>query len=153
MICISDPLREEASQVLSILRRCGIQKTAMLTGDSYRTAAAIAKKLGVDDFQADVLPEDKTHYIAQLRAEGHTVIMVGDGINDSPALSEADVGIAINDGAALARQISDITVSGEDLWELVELRMIAQRLLRRLHQNYRLVIGFNGSLIALGLLG
>lgn len=153
VICISDPLREEAPQVLSALRRCGIQKTVMLTGDSHRTAAAIAKKLGVDDFQADVLPEDKARYIAQLRAEGHTVIMVGDGINDSPALSEADVGIAVNDGAALAKQIADITVSGENLWELVKLRMISQGLIRRLHQNYRFVIGFNGSLIALGLLG
>lgn len=153
VICISDPLREEAAQVLEVLRQCGIQRTVMLTGDSHRTAQAIAQKLGVDDFQADVLPEDKARYIAQLRAEGHTVMMVGDGINDSPALSEADVGIAINDGAALARQIADITISGENLWELVQLRMISQGLLRRLHHNYRFVIGFNGSLIALGLLG
>ncbi len=153
VICISDPLRPEAADVLCALRKHGIQKTVMLTGDSQRTAAVIAARLGVDDFRADVLPADKASYIAQLRAEGHTVIMVGDGINDSPALSEADVGIAISDGAALAREISDITIAAEDLWELVELRQIAQGLLRRLHNNYRFVIGFNGSLIALGLLG
>ena len=153
VICIADPLREEATSVLRALKDCGIQKTVMLTGDNYRTAAAIAQRLGVDDLQAEVLPADKAGYIAKLRAEGHTVIMVGDGINDSPALSEADVGIAISDGAALAREIADITISAEDLWELVVLRLIAQGLIRRLHTNYRFVIGFNGSLILLGLFG
>ncbi len=153
VICISDPLRDEVSQVICTLRQCGIKHTVMLTGDSQRTATAIAEKLGIDEFQADVLPEDKAQYISRLRDEGHIVIMVGDGINDSPALSEADVGIAINGGAALARQISDITISGENLWELVKLRLIAQGLIRRLHKNYRFVIGFNGSLIGLGLLG
>ncbi len=153
VICIWDPLRDEASQVISALRENGIKKTVMLTGDSHRTAKVIAERLGVDDFQADVLPEDKAKYISKLREEGHTVIMVGDGINDSPALSEANVGIAIDHGAALAKQISDITVSGDNLWELVELRLIAQGLIRRLHKNYRFVIGFNGMLIALGLFG
>ncbi len=153
VICISDPLRSEACAVLSALRGCGIRQTVMLTGDNQRTAQAIAKNLGIDDFRAEVLPADKASYIAELRRQGHTVIMVGDGINDSPALSEADVGIAINDGAALARQISDITISGDNLWDLVKLRMIAQGLIHRLHQNYRFVIGFNSSLIGLGLLG
>lgn len=153
VICISDPLRSEAACVMSALRQCGIQRTVMLTGDSQRTAQAIAASLGVDDFRAEVLPADKAEYIASLRKEGHTVIMVGDGINDSPALSEADVGIAISDGAALAKEISDITISGEELWEIVKLRLIAQGLIRRLHRNYRFVIGFNGSLIGLGLFG
>lgn len=153
VIEISDPLRCEAQDVLAALRHCGIRQAVMLTGDNHRTACAIAQNLGIDDFRAEVLPADKAAYIAQLRKQGHIVIMVGDGINDSPALSEADVGIAVNDGAALARQISDITISGEDLWDLVRLRIIAQGLLDRLHQNYRFVIGFNGSLIGLGLLG
>lgn len=153
VICIADPLRQEAAAVLDTLRALGIQKTVMLTGDSYRTAQAIAYEVGVDDFCAEVLPADKAEYIAKLRAEGHTVVMVGDGINDSPALSEADVGISISDGAALAREISDITISADDLWELAELRMIAQGLMKRIHSNYRFIIGFNGGLIVLGLLG
>ena len=153
VICISDPLREEAKDVVAKLKTLGIKHAVMLTGDSYRTAEAIAAELGADEFQAEVLPADKANYVAKMRAEGHTVIMVGDGINDSPALSEADVGISISDGAALAREISDITISAEDLWELVELRMIAQGLMRRIHANYRFIIGFNGSLIALGLIG
>lgn len=153
VICISDPLRQEASDVLRTLKKLGIQKAVMLTGDSYRTAQAIANQLGVDDFCAEVLPGDKADYIAKLRKEGHTVIMVGDGINDAPGLSEADVGISISDGAALAREISDITISADDLWELAELRMIAQGLMRRIHSNYRFIIGFNGSLIVLGLFG
>ena len=153
VICISDPLREEAHDVMEALRSCGIQKTIMLTGDNRRTAAVIAKDLGVDDFRADVLPEGKASYIAELRKQGHTVIMVGDGINDSPALSEADVGIAISDGAAIAREIADITVSADKLWELYELRVIAMGLMHRIQRNYRIVIGFNGSLIGLGLMG
>ena len=153
VICISDPLRQEAGAVMDALRRCGISKTVMLTGDNKRTAAVIAAELGVDDFRADVLPEGKANYIAELRRQGHTVIMVGDGINDSPALSEADVGIAISDGAAIAREIADITISADKLWELVELRVIAMGLMHRIHRNYRIVIGFNGSLIGLGLLG
>ena len=153
VICISDPLREEAKEVLHVLKDQGITKIVMLTGDSRRTAEAIAGKLDVDDFQAEVLPEDKANYIKNLREAGRTVIMVGDGINDSPALSEANVGVAIGDGAALAREISDITISAENLWELVELRTIAQGLFKRLESNYRFVIGFNGSLIGLGLAG
>lgn len=153
VICISDPLRQEAADVLSTLKMLGIKNTVMLTGDSYRTAHAIAQQLGVDDFRAEVLPADKANYIANLRAEGHTVVMVGDGINDSPALSEADVGVSISDGAALAREISDITIAADDLWELVDLRVIAQGLMRRIHSNYRFIIGFNGSLIVLGLAG
>ena len=148
MICISDPLREEAKEVLSTLRALGVTSTVMLTGDSYRTAAAIAAQVGVDDFRAGVLPADKAEYVARLRREGHAVLMVGDGINDSPALSEADAGIAISDGAAIAREIADITIAADSLWELVELRRIAMALMARIHSNYRFVIGFNGALIA-----
>ena len=153
VICISDPLREEAKEVLSTLRALGVTSTVMLTGDSYRTAAAIAAQVGVDDFRAGVLPADKAEYVARLRREGHTVLMVGDGINDSPALSEADAGIAISDGAAIAREIADITIAADSLWELVELRRIAMALMARIHSNYRFVIGFNGALIALGVTG
>lgn len=153
VICISDPLREEAKEVLSALRALGITSTVMLTGDSYRTAAAIAAQVGVDDFRAGVLPADKAEYVARLRREGHTVLMVGDGINDSPALSEADAGIAISNGAAIAREIADITIAADSLWELVELRRIAMALMARIHSNYRFVIGFNGALIALGVAG
>ena len=153
VICISDPLREEAKEALSALRTLGITSTVMLTGDSYRTAAAIAAQVGVDDFRAGVLPADKAEYVARLRREGHTVLMVGDGINDSPALSEADAGIAISDGAAIAREIADITIAADSLWELVELRRIAMALMARIHSNYRFVIGFNGALIALGVAG
>ena len=153
VICISDPLREEAKEVLSALRALGITSTVMLTGDSYRTAAAIAAQVGVDDFRAGVLPADKAEYVARLRREGHTVLMVGDGINDSPALSEADAGIAISDGAAIAREIADITIAADSLWELVELRRISMALMARIHSNYRFVIGFNGALIALGVAG
>ena len=153
VICISDPLREEAKEVLATLRGLGISNTVMLTGDSHRTAAAIAAQVEVDDFRSEVLPADKADYVARLRQEGHTVLMVGDGINDSPALSEADAGIAISDGAAIAREIADITIAADSLWELVELRRIAMALMDRIHSNYRFVIGFNGALIALGLAG
>lgn len=153
VICISDPMREEAAAVLSQLRNMGIKKTVMLTGDSHRTAAAIAAQLVVDEFRAEVLPADKAEFIAQLRQNGHTVLMVGDGINDSPALSEADAGIAIRDGAAIAREIADITMAADSLWELVELRRIAMALIARIHSNYRFVIGFNGALIGLGVAG
>ena len=153
VLCISDPLREEAASVLAALREMGISKTVMLTGDSRRTAAVIAEQLNVDEFRAEVLPTDKAEFVAQLRKQGHTVMMVGDGINDSPALSEADAGIAISDGAALAREIADITIAADSLWELVELRRIAMELMHRIHSNYRFVIGFNGTLIALGVAG
>ena len=153
VICISDPLREEAKDVLSSLRALGITQTVMLTGDSKHTAASIAKQVGVDTFLSEVLPADKAQFIADLRAKGHTVVMVGDGINDSPALSESDVGIAISDGAAIAREIADITISAQSLWELVTLREIACRLIKRIDSNYRFIIGFNGSLIFLGMAG
>ncbi len=153
VICISDPLREEAREVLSALRNLGVKKLVMLTGDSPRTAASIAEQLGVDDFRAGVLPADKAEYVAAMRREGHTVLMVGDGINDSPALSEADAGIAISDGAAIAREIADITIAADSLWELVRLRQLAIGLMRRIRNNYRFVIGFNGTLIGLGVAG
>lgn len=153
VICISDPLRAEARDALSALRELGLKNTVMLTGDSPRTAAAVAKRLGVDDFQAGVLPADKAEYVAALRREGHTVLMVGDGINDSPALSEADAGIAISGGAAIAREIADITIAADSLWELVRLRRLAMALMHRIQNNYRFVIGFNGVLIGLGMAG
>ena len=153
VICISDPLRTEAEAVINALRRLGIQKTVMLTGDSERTAAAIAAQVGVDEYHSEVLPEDKARFVEAERAQGHTVIMLGDGINDSPALSAADVGIAISDGAAIAREIADITIAADDLFELVSLRMIASSLMRRIQSNYRFVIGFNGGLIGLGVAG
>ena len=153
VICISDPLRTEAEAVINALRRLGIQKTVMLTGDSERTAAAIAAQVGVDEYHSEVLPEDKARFVEAERAQGHTVIMLGDGINDSPALSAADVGIAISDGAAIAREIADITIAADDLFELVSLRMIASSLMCRIQSNYRFVIGFNGGLIGLGVAG
>ena len=153
VICISDPLREEARAVLSALRNLGVKNLVMLTGDSPRTAASIAEQLGIDDFRAGVLPADKAEYVAAMRREGHTVLMVGDGINDSPALSEADAGIAISDGAAIAREIADITIAADSLWELVRLRQLAMGLMYRIQNNYRFVIGFNGALIGLGVAG
>ena len=153
VLCISDPRREEAHSVLEALRGLGLHHTVMLTGDSPRTAAAIASQAGVDEFRAGVLPADKADYVAALRRQGHTVLMVGDGINDSPALSEADAGIAISDGAAIAREIADITIAADSLWELVRLRQLAMALMTRIHANYRFVIGFNGVLIALGMAG
>lgn len=153
VICISDPLREEARAVLSALRNLGVKNLVMLTGDSPRTAASIAEQLGVDGFRAGVLPADKAEYVAAMRREGHTVLMVGDGINDSPALSEADAGIAISDGAAIAREIADITIAADSLWELVRLRQLAMGLMYRIQNNYRFVIGFNGALIGLGVAG
>ena len=153
VLCISDPLRQEAREVLAALRGLGVEKAVMLTGDSPRTAAAIAQEVGVDGFQAGVLPADKAEFVASLRREGHTVLMVGDGINDSPALSEADAGIAISGGAAIAREIADITIAADSLWELVRLRQLALALMGRIRNNYRFVLGFNGCLIALGVLG
>jgi P-type E1-E2 ATPase len=152
-ICISDPLRAEAKDVVTALRRLGIQKTVMLTGDSQRTASSIAAQVGVDEYHAEVLPEDKARFVEEERANGHTVIMLGDGINDSPALSAANVGIAISDGAAIAREIADITIAADDLRELITLRTISDKLLCRIQRNYRFVIGFNGGLIVLGALG
>ena len=153
VICISDPLRPEAAAVLNGLRALGIRNTVMMTGDSERTAAAIAKQVGVDRFFAEVLPEDKANFVQQAKAEGHTVVMIGDGINDSPALSAADIGIAINSGAAIAREIADVTIKADSLEELVVLKAIANSLQKRVHANYRFVLTFNSALIALGALG
>ena len=153
VICIADPLRPEAAQVLNSLCALGIQNTVMMTGDSERTAAAIAKQVGVDHFFAEVLPEDKANFVQQAKAEGHTVVMIGDGINDSPALSAADIGIAINSGAAIAREIADVTIKADSLEELVALKAIANAMQKRVHANYRFVLSFNSALILLGALG
>ncbi len=153
VICIADPLRAEADAVVNTLRRLGIGKLVMLTGDSERTAAAIAAQVGVDEYHSEVLPEDKARFVEAERAAGRTVMMLGDGINDAPALSAADVGIAISDGAAIAREIADVTIAADNLFELVSLRMIAVSLMRRIDANYRFVIGFNSSLIVLGIAG
>ncbi|MDY3691915.1 MAG: heavy metal translocating P-type ATPase [Dysosmobacter sp.] len=153
VVCVADPLRVEASAVLNSLRKLGISKAVMMTGDNERTAAVIAKEVGVDEYFAEVLPEDKARFVEQEKAAGRTVVMIGDGINDSPALSAADVGIAISDGAAIAREIADITIAADDLFELVLLKMTANGLLKRTDGNYRFVLGFNGTLIVLGAAG
>ena len=153
VICIADPLRPEAAQVLHKLRKLGIAQTVMMTGDSDRTARAIAAQVGVDRCFAEVLPEDKAAFVRDAKAEGHTVVMIGDGINDSPALSAADIGIAIHSGAAIAREIADVTIRADSLEELVTLKAIANALQKRVGSNYRFVLGFNSALILLGALG
>ena len=153
VICISDPLRAEAPDAIRALHECGIKNVVMMTGDNRRTAESVAQAVGVDRVFAEVLPEDKAEFIRKARAEGHVVIMVGDGVNDSPALSEADVGIAISTGAAIAREIADITVASEDLRALVTLRQLSCQLMSRIHRNYRFIIGFNCALIILGVAG
>lgn len=153
VLCISDPLREEAPAAIKALHDCGISNVVMMTGDNRRTAQSVAKAVGVDEVHAEVLPEDKAAFIRNARAQGHTVIMIGDGVNDSPALSEADVGIAISTGAAIAQEIADITVSSEDLRALVTLRQLSVALMARIRWNYRFIIGFNCGLIGLGLVG
>jgi P-type E1-E2 ATPase len=153
VICISDPLRPEAREIVAALKDAGFSKTVMLTGDSERTAAAIAAQVGIDEFRAEVLPEDKADFIRAEQARGRTVVMVGDGINDAPALSLADVGIAIGHGAAIAREVADITIQAEDLEELVYLKKLSDALMRRISRNYRFILGFNGGLIGLGALG
>ena len=153
VICIADPLRPEAAQVLHKLRKLGITQTVMMTGDSDRTARAIAAQVGVDHCFAEVLPEDKADFVRNAKAEGHTVVMIGDGINDSPALSAADIGIAIHSGAAIAREIADVTIRADSLEELVTLKAIANALQKRVGSNYRFVLGFNSALILLGALG
>ena len=153
VICISDPLRAEAPAAIRALHECGIKNVVMMTGDNRRTAESVAQTVGVDQVYAEVLPEDKAEFIRKARAQGHVVIMVGDGVNDSPALSEADVGIAISTGAAIAREIADITVASEDLRALVTLRALSCQLMRRIHRNYRFIIGFNCALIVLGVAG
>ena len=153
VICIHDPLREEAKDAIRALHALGIGKVVMMTGDNRRTAEAVAAEVGVDEVYAEVLPEDKAAFIRSEKAAGRTVIMIGDGVNDSPALSEADAGIAISTGAAIAREIADITVSSEDLFALVTLRRLSQALMERIQHNYRFIVGFNFSLIVLGVLG
>jgi heavy metal translocating P-type ATPase len=153
VICIHDPLRREAPAAVAALHRCGFANVVMMTGDNRKTAEAVARQVGVDAVYAEVLPEDKAAFIRQEKAKGHTVIMVGDGVNDSPALSEADAGIAISTGAAIAREIADITIASEDLFELVTLRQLSEALMRRIHRNYRFIVGFNFSLIVLGVVG
>ena len=153
VLCIADPLRAEAPAAIAALHDCGISRVVMMTGDNRRTAQNVAQAVGVDEVHAEVLPEDKAAFIRKAREEGHVVIMIGDGVNDSPALSEADVGIAISTGAAIAQEIADITVSSEDLRALVTLRQLSCALMDRIHRNYRFIIGFNCSLIGLGLVG
>ena len=153
VICIADPLRPEAASVLRQLHKLGIRNAVMMTGDSYRTAEAIARQVGVDQFFAEVLPEDKANFVQKAKAEGHTVVMIGDGINDSPALSAADIGIAINSGAAIAREIADVTIKADSLEELVALKAIANQLQRRVSANYHFVLSFNSTLIVLGAMG
>lgn len=153
VICIEDPLRPEAVEVIAKLKKLGISKVVMMTGDSDRVASAIAKKVGVDEYHSEVLPEDKASFVEAEKNAGRKVIMVGDGINDSPALSAADVGIAISDGAQIAREIADVTVGADDLHELVTLKKISNGLMERIHRNYRLIVGINTSLIVLGVAG
>ena len=153
VICIEDPIREEAADIIKKLKEAGIKKAVMMTGDSERTAKAVAAKIGVDEYYSEVLPEDKAKFVEKEKSLGHKVIMVGDGINDSPALSAADVGIAISDGAELAREIADVTVEGNDLYELVALKHISNALMKRIHKNYRMIMGINSTLIVLGVAG
>lgn len=153
VICIYDPLRAEAKDAIRALHACGISKVVMMTGDNRRTAASVAEEVGVDEFYAEVLPEDKAAFIRREKAAGRMVIMIGDGVNDSPALSEADAGVAISTGAAIAREIADITIASEDLFELVTLRKISEALMGRIHRNYRFIVGFNLGLIVFGVAG
>lgn len=153
VICIEDPLREEAAEMVKSLKAAGITKVVMMTGDSERTAAAIAKRVGVDEYYAEVLPEDKTNFVEKEKSEGRKVIMIGDGINDSPALSAADAGIAISDGAEIAREIADITIAADDLREVVTLKLLSNLMLKRIHRNYRSIVGINSGLIVLGVTG
>ena len=153
VICIEDPLRQEAKEVIAQLKKLGLSKIVMMTGDSYRTAQAVAKEVGVTEFHAEVLPEDKAAFVRKEHEAGRKVIMIGDGVNDSPALSEADAGVSISTGAAIAREVADITISAEDLRCLVTMRKISQALMARIHGNYRFIISFNMLLIILGVAG
>ena len=153
VICIEDPLREEAADVIRQLRSLGLTKLVMMTGDSDRTARTIAAKVGVDEYYSEVLPEDKARFVEQEKAAGRKVIMVGDGVNDSPALSAADVGIAISDGAELAREIADVTIGADSLYEIVTLKAISNGLMKKIHKNYKDIAIFNTGLIVLGVAG
>ena len=152
-ICIFDPLRGEAAEVVDAFHKLGLNKVCMMTGDNEHTASAIARKLDLDEYHAEVLPRDKAEFIQREHEKGRRVIMIGDGVNDTPALSKADAGIAVSDGAAIAREIADITISSDSLWQLVTLRKISRALMKRINENYRFIIGFNASLIAFGVLG
>lgn len=153
VVCIEDSLRKEAADVVRALKATGLEKVVMMTGDSEKTAASVARRVGVDAYYSEVLPEDKAKFVEQERASGRTVIMIGDGINDSPALSAANVGIAIRDGAQIAQEIADITISAENLWEIVMLRRLSEALMRRIQKNYRSIVGINATLILLGVTG
>ena len=153
VICVEDPLREEAAAVLSELHGLGIEKLVMMTGDSERTAAAVARQVGVDEYYAEVLPEDKAAFIRREHEQGRRVLMIGDGVNDSPALSEADAGIAISDGAAIAREVADVTILADDLRVLPQLRRLSEALMGRIRNNYRFILSFNTALIGLGVVG
>lgn len=153
VLCIEDPLRSEAAEVMRALKKLGVSRLEMMTGDNEHTAAAIAARVGVDGYQAEVLPEDKAAFIEAQKAQGRKVVMIGDGINDSPALSAADVGIAVSDGAELAREIADVTIAADNLWELVTLKRLSNALMRRIQQRYVQIVGFNSALLLLGVLG
>lgn len=153
VFCIFDPVREDAKNTIQNLRQLGITNICMMTGDNWKTAESVARSLEIDQFQAEVLPEDKAQFVRQMREQGHKVIMVGDGINDSPALSEADVGVAIDSGAAITREIADITIVSDHIESLIILRKISRSLMNRIKKNYRFIVGFNSSLIGLGVAG
>ena len=153
VICISDPLREEARQVLSQLKDLGVKRLVMLTGDSQICAESAARELGIDEFRAQVLPEDKARIVEELKADGHTVAMVGDGINDSPALAAANVSIALNDASDIARAVADVSMKGSSLEALVDVRRLSSKLLQRIQRDYRFIVGFNMMLIATGVAG
>ena len=153
VICVEDPLRKEAADVIRALKKAGISKVVMMTGDNEHTAKAIAEKVGIDEYYAEVLPGDKAEFVEREKRAGRKVIMTGDGINDSPALSAADAGIAISDGAELAREIADITISADDLNQILLLKQISDQLMKRIHRNYRNIVGINSTLIALGVFG
>ena len=153
IILIEDPIKEEARDVIASLREAGFGKLVMMTGDSEKTAASVAKAIGINEYHAEVLPEDKAEFIKAERAAGHICVMIGDGVNDSPALSEADVGVAMNSGAAIAREIADITFTGDDLEALAALRRLSMALMRRISRNYHFIVSFNSFLILMGVLG
>ncbi len=153
VICIADPIRDEAASVIRMLKKGGFTKVVMMTGDSERTAAAVARQIGVDEYYSEVLPEDKASFVDREHAEGRKVVMIGDGVNDSPALSAADVGIAISDGAQIAREVADITIEADDLYELAVLRMLSRNMVKRIHNNYVRIVGINSALILFGVAG
>ena len=153
VICIEDPVRDEAADVIRQLKEAGIRKVVMMTGDSERTAKAIAERVGVDEYYSEVLPEDKAGFVEREKALGHKVVMVGDGINDTPALSAADIGVAINDGAQIAREIADVTIGADNLMGMVTFKKLSNGLMKRIHHNYRTIVGFNSGLIVLGVFG